>query len=422
MTAHWLGVAMTTFAAVPRPAAPHHGFWASTAPLLPFLILGVAFFVFCLIDLARTEAVRYLPKWAWAAICLVSIPLGGIIYLSVGKAPRADRIAASPDQPRQLPPYVRRSPTSPSRDDAARMIEVDRLTKRFGPLVALDGLSFVVRPGRVTGFLGPNGAGKSTAMRTILGLDAPTGGRAVVGGRAYRDLVRPLHQVGSLLDANALHPGRSAWHHLRSAAQANGIRTRRVEEVLQLTGIDAVARRAVRTFSLGMKQRLGIALALLGDPPVLVFDEPANGLDPEGIHWIRQLFTSLAAEGRTVFISSHLMSEMALTADHLIIIGQGRVLADTPINQFIEVDAHSDVLVRSPQADVLAGLLAARGATVTAAPEHGLAVAGIDAPSIANLAAEHSIPVHELTPRHATLEQAYLRLTETSLDYRAGTA
>ena len=300
------------------------------------------------------------------------------------------------------------------------MIEVDQLSKRFGALTALDDLSFTVRPGRVTGFLGPNGAGKTTTMRVILGLDAPTAGRALVAGRRYGQMFRPLRRVGSLLDANAVHPGRSAYQHLWSVAQSNGISRRRVEQVLQLTGVDAVAPRPVGTFSLGMKQRVGIGLALLGDPPVLVFDEPVNGLDPEGIHWVRELFKSLAAEGRTVFVSSHLMSEMELTAEHLIIIGRGQLLADTPMDQFVETNARSDVLVRSPQAHELAQLLDAHGATVTGDGDHGLAVTGLDAPAIADLAAERAIRVHELTPRHATLEQAYLDLTEASVDYHAG--
>jgi ABC-2 type transport system ATP-binding protein len=302
------------------------------------------------------------------------------------------------------------------------VIEVDQLTKRFGSVIALDDLSFTVRPGHVTGFVGPNGAGKSTTMRVILGLDAPTAGRALVDGRRYGQIVRPLRQVGSLLDANAMHPGRSGWQHLRSVARSNGIGKRRVSEVLQLTGVQDVARRPVGTFSLGMKQRLGIALALLGDPPVLVFDEPVNGLDPEGIHWVRELITTLAAEGRTVFVSGHLMSEMALTADHLIIIGRGRLLADTPIDRFVQANARADVLVRSPRADALRHLLTTQGATVIVDGDQGLAVTGLDAPTIADLAAERAIPVHELTPRHATLEQAYLDLTATSVDYHAGTA
>jgi ABC-2 type transport system ATP-binding protein len=301
------------------------------------------------------------------------------------------------------------------------MIEVCGLTKRFGPVTAVDGLSFTVRPGRVTGFLGPNGAGKTTTLRIILGLDAPAAGRALVGGRPYREIVRPLYGTGAMLDANAVHPGRSAWHHLRSIARSNGIGPGRVTEVLALTGLDAVAGRRAGGFSLGMKQRLGIAAALLGDPPVLMFDEPANGLDPEGIHWIRQLFRALAGEGRTVFVSSHLMSEMALTADHLIIIGRGRLIADTPTDRFVESRGRRDVLVRSPRPADLAALLTGHGATVTDEPGGGLAVAGLDAPAIADLAAAHGLPVHELVPRHASLEDAYLDITGDAAEYRTGT-
>jgi ABC-2 type transport system ATP-binding protein len=301
------------------------------------------------------------------------------------------------------------------------MIEVDQLRKRFGPVTAVDGLSFMVRPGLVTGFLGPNGAGKTTTMRIILGLNAPTSGTALVSGRRYQAITRPLRQVGSLLDATAVPGGRTAWFHLLSIAQSNGIGRRRVTEVLRLTGLDTAAGRRLRGFSLGMKQRLGIAAALLGDPPVLMFDEPVNGLDAEGVRWIRQLLRSLAAEGRTVFVSSHLMSEMAQAADHLIIIGRGRLLADTPTDRFVESNARADVLVRSPRADELADLLAGRGAAVVRQDDGGLAVTGLDAPAIAGLAAGHGIPVHELVPRHASLEQAYLDLTEGSVEYRAGT-
>ncbi len=300
------------------------------------------------------------------------------------------------------------------------MIEVDRLSKRFGPVTAVDGLSFAVRPGHVTGFLGPNGAGKTTTMLIILGLDAPTSGTALVEGRRYQGIIRPLHEVGSLLDANAVHPGRSAYNHLLSVAQSNGIGRRRVTEVLQLTGLDAVADRRAGGFSLGMKQRLGIATALLGDPPVLMFDEPVNGLDTEGIQWIRQLFKSLAAEGRTVFVSSHLMSEMALTADHLIIIGRGRLIANTPTARFVESSSRRDVLVRSPRAGEFAGLLTTRGAAVVPEDDGGLAVTGMDAPAIGDLAAENGIAVHELVPRHASLEEAYLDITSDSVEYRAG--
>jgi len=302
------------------------------------------------------------------------------------------------------------------------MIEVDQLRKRFGPVIAVDGLSFTVRPGRVTGFLGPNGAGKTTTMRIILGLNAPTSGTALVGGRRYQEIIRPLRQVGSLLDATAVPGGRTAWSYLLSIAQSNGIGHHRVTEVLRLTGLGPAAGRRLRGFSLGMKQRLGIAAALLGDPPVLMLDEPVNGLDAEGVRWVRQLLRSLAAEGRTVFVSSHLMSEMAQTADHLIIIGRGRVLADTPTDRFVESSARADVLVRSPQADGLAALLAGHGAAVVRQDDGGLAVTELDAPAIAGLAAAHGIPVHELVPRHASLEQAYLDVTEGSVEYRAEAA
>ena len=298
------------------------------------------------------------------------------------------------------------------------MIEVDRLSKRFGPVTAVDDLSFAVRPGRVTGFLGPNGAGKTTTMRVILGLDAPTSGRALVGGRRYDGLIRPLREVGSLLDATALHAGRTACAHLQSIAQSNGISGRRVTEVLQLTGLEGVARRRTGGFSLGMKQRLGIAAAMLGDPPVLMFDEPVNGLDPEGIHWIRGFFRELAASGRTVLVSSHLMSEMAQTADHLVIIGRGRLLADLPTAEL--TGARRDVLLRSPRAAELAGLITAAGGTVTPQDDGALVVTGLDAADIGDLAAGHGIALHALVPRRASLEDAYLDLTGESTDFRAG--
>jgi len=299
------------------------------------------------------------------------------------------------------------------------MIEVHELTKRYGRAVAVDGLSFTVRPGRVTGFLGPNGAGKSTTMRVILGLDAPTTGWATVNGQPYQRLVRPVHQAGALLDAGAVHGGRTARDHLWAIAASNGIGVRRVDRVLALVGLGSVAGRRVRGFSLGMKQRLGIAAALLGDPPVLMFDEPVNGLDPEGIHWIRGLFKSLAAEGRTILVSSHLMSEMALTADHLIVIGRGRLIADVPIEEFVRQSSGSDVLVRSPAGGALAGLLSQQGASVTAETDGGLAVTGLDAAVIGEAAREHGIALHELTPRHASLEEAFMELTRDSVDYHA---
>jgi len=300
------------------------------------------------------------------------------------------------------------------------MIELDRVTKRFGPVTAIDDLSFAVRPGHVTGFLGPNGAGKTTTMRIILGLDAPTSGTALVGGRRYQQIVCPLRLVGALLDASAVHGGRTAYDHLLSVARSNGIGRSRVAQVLELTGLSDVARHRVGTFSLGMKQRLGIAGALLGEAPVLMFDEPVNGLDPEGVRWIRLLLRRLAAEGRTVLVSSHLMSEMALTADHLIIIGRGRLLADTSTDQLTKSSARADVLVKSPGAAELTSLLTARGAAVTAEGDGGLAVTGLDAPAIADLAAQHGIAVYELVPRQASLEQAYMDLTANSTDYRAG--
>jgi ABC-2 type transport system ATP-binding protein len=394
--------------------------------VIALLLCALAFDAFCLVSLARNEASN-LPKWAWALIICVSCPWGGLAYLIFGRAGEMLRapelpglLAEPPDAALERPARPARPPRPPRLAERGRvMIEVDALTKRFGPVTALDGLGFTVHTGQVTGFLGPNGAGKTTTMRIILGLDVPTSGRALVGGHPYRGVIRPLHQVGSLLDAGALHPGRSAYAHALSLAQSNGIGRRRVAEVLGLTGLESVADRRVKTFSLGMKQRLGIALALLGDPPVLMFDEPVNGLDPEGVHWIRQLFKSLAAEGRTVFVSSHLMGEMALTADHLIIIGRGRLLADMPTAEFIAANARGDVLVRSPRPGDLAGLLTSHGATVAIEGDGGLAVSGMDAPAIADLAAVYGIGVHELTPRRASLEDAYLDITKGSVEYHA---
>jgi ABC-2 type transport system ATP-binding protein len=299
------------------------------------------------------------------------------------------------------------------------MIELAGLTKRFGPVTAVDELSFTVRPGRVTGFLGPNGAGKTTTMRLILGLDLPTSGTALVGGRRYRQIIRPLRQVGSLLDATAVHGARTAYDHLLSVAVSNGVRRSRLPEVLELTGLESVAAKRIRGFSLGMKQRLGIAAALLGEPPVLIFDEPVNGLDADGVRWIRQLFRQLATDGRTVLVSSHLMSEMALTADHLIVMGHGKLLADASTQSLTKSSVRADVLVRSPRASELAELLTARGAAVTPEPDGGLAVTGLDAPVIADLAAAQGIAVHELAPRQPSLEQAYLDLTAESTEYRA---
>jgi ABC-2 type transport system ATP-binding protein len=299
------------------------------------------------------------------------------------------------------------------------MIEVHELTKRFGATLAVDRLSFTVRPGRVTGFLGPNGAGKTTTMRMILALDRPTSGTALVDGRPYPRLSRPLCTVGAVLDAGGAHPGRRAADHLRYLARSNGLGRRRVREVLDRVGLSEVAGRRVRGFSLGMRQRLGIAAALLGDPPVLMFDEPVNGLDPEGIRWIRELMRALAAEGRTVLVSSHLMSEMALTADHLIVIGRGRLISNTGLADFVRASSRGHVVVRSPRAAELARLLAAEGAAVE--PDDGaLAVTGLDAATLGDLAAGHGIALHELASRHASLEEAFMELTDGSVDFRAG--
>ncbi|QKW32808.1 ATP-binding cassette domain-containing protein [Actinomadura sp. NAK00032] len=297
------------------------------------------------------------------------------------------------------------------------MIEVRGLTKRYGEVPAVDGLDFTVRPGEVTGFLGPNGAGKSTTMRMILGLDAPTSGTATVGGRPVAAHPVPLKAVGALLDAGAVLPGRSAYHHLLALAAGNGIGRRRVEAVLDEVGLKSVARRAAGTYSLGMKQRLGIAAALLGDPPVLVLDEPLNGLDPEGIVWIRKLMRRMAAEGRAVMMSSHLMGEIELTVDHLIVIGRGRLIADTGMAEFIAAHSDRQVVVRSPYADVLGRRLTAAGATVRARGEDGLTVTGLDSADVGALAAAACIELHELTVRQASLEQAFMDLTQDSVEY-----
>jgi ABC-2 type transport system ATP-binding protein len=301
------------------------------------------------------------------------------------------------------------------------MIEVDHVSKRFGKVIAVDDLSFTVRPGHVTGFLGPNGAGKSTTMRVVLGLDEPTAGAARVNGRPYHEIACPLHEVGSLLDAGAVHGGRTAWLHLLSVAQSNGIGKSRTAEVLALAGLHEVKNKQIGGFSLGMKQRLGIATAVLGDPPVLIFDEPVNGLDPEGVHWIRELFKAFAAEGRTVFVSSHLMSEMALTADRLIIIGRGKLLADTSVDELTQA-SRSDVLVKSPQAEELSGLLSAEGATVVTASgvPDTLTVTGTEAGAIGDIALRNGIAVHELTPRRASLEEAYMKITADSVQFHGG--
>jgi ABC-2 type transport system ATP-binding protein len=298
-------------------------------------------------------------------------------------------------------------------------IEARHLTKRYGSTLAVDDLSFEVHPGVVTGFIGPNGSGKTTTMRLILGLDGPTSGDVTVGGKLYRDLPAPLREVGALIDAKAVHPSRSARHYLVALAQSNAIPVSRVDEVLGLVGMDAVADRRVGGFSLGMGQRLGIAGALLGDPPVLMFDEPLNGLDPEGIVWIRQLMQHLAGEGRTVFVSSHLMNEMAVTAGHLIVIGQGKLLRDEGMTTFIESSSEHWVLVRSPQLAELSTQLEAAGATVKPGPDGSIEVAGMDSSAVGDLAAARGLTLHELATHRASLEDAFMDLTHDSVEYRA---
>ncbi|AWB87308.1 ABC transporter ATP-binding protein [Mycetocola zhujimingii] len=300
------------------------------------------------------------------------------------------------------------------------MIEAHNLTKTYGAKTAVNDVSFTVRPGAVTGFLGPNGAGKSTTMRMIVGLDRPTAGRVTVNGRLYREHTSPLSEVGALLDAKAVHAGRSAENHLLALAATHGIPRSRVKEMIELTGLQSVARKRVGGFSLGMGQRLGIAAALLGDPKTLLLDEPINGLDPEGIRWVRALVRNLAAEGRAVLLSSHLMSEMALTADHLIVLGKGRVIADAPIAEIIGGATQSGVRVRSPRASVLATALTAPGITVTHVEHDLLTVSGLTAGAIGDVAARDGIALHELTPVTASLEEAYLQLTNDDVEYRTG--
>ncbi|MDX2938025.1 ATP-binding cassette domain-containing protein [Streptomyces ipomoeae] len=299
------------------------------------------------------------------------------------------------------------------------MIELVGLTKRFGEKVAVNNLTFAVRPGIVTGFLGPNGAGKSTTMRMILGLDRPTAGDVRIDGKHYGGLRDPLKYIGALLDAKAVHGGRSAFNHLLCLAQSNGIPKARVHEVLDTVGLTAVARKKAKGFSLGMGQRLGIAGALLGDPRILMFDEPGNGLDPEGIHWIRHVMKSLAAQGRTVFVSSHLMSEMALTADHLVVIGQGRLLADTSMADFIQQNSRSYVRIRTPNRERLLDVLYEAGVIVVETGDGTLEVEGGKPEQIGELAARHQIVLHELSPRQASLEEAFMRLTAESVEYHA---
>ncbi len=306
------------------------------------------------------------------------------------------------------------------------MIEATGLTKRYGSTVAVDDLSFTIRPGLVTGFLGPNGAGKTTTMRLILSLDKPSAGSVTVSGKPYAQLASPMREIGALLDARAMHGGRSARSHLLCLAQTNGIPASRVDDVLGIVGLTDVAAKRSKGFSLGMSQRLGIAAALLGDPQILMFDEPVNGLDPEGILWIRTLMQSLAAEGRTVLVSSHLMSEMENTADHLVVIGRGRLIADCGIKEFIAASRHQVILVRTPQPSALAAAIASAGGTTSAATsaagavgEGAIEVRGLTEDQVADLAFAHGIRLHHLSTSKVSLEQAFMELTADSVEYQA---
>jgi ABC-2 type transport system ATP-binding protein len=300
------------------------------------------------------------------------------------------------------------------------MIEARHLTKRYRNTTAVDEVSFVVQPGRVTGFLGPNGAGKSTTMRMVLGLDTPTSGEVRVNGKPYAQLADPLRSVGALLDAKAIVGSRSAANHLKWLADSNGIDRRRVSEVLDIVGLSDVAAKRVGTFSLGMNQRLGIAAALLGDPETVMFDEPINGLDPDGIVWIRNLMKSLASEGRTVFLSSHLMSEMALTADHLLVIARGRIIADASTEEFVNGNSAPSVRARAVEQDDLVAALGRRGAVVERCPDGSLIVTGLDCAAVGGAASAHGITLIELAPQVSSLEEAFFDLTRDETDYHAG--
>jgi ABC-2 type transport system ATP-binding protein len=302
------------------------------------------------------------------------------------------------------------------------MITVTGITKRYGGTLAVDDLSFDVKPGQVTGFLGPNGSGKSTTMRMIMGLDRPDAGQTTVNGVTYGHLGWPLREVGALLEARAIHPGRSAQNHLLALAQTNDIPGSRVDEVLDVVGLASVAHKRAGTFSLGMGQRLGIASALLGDPSVLLFDEPINGLDPEGIRWVRNLLKGLGREGRTVFVSSHLMSEMALTADHLVVIGRGRLIAEMPVADFIAQSSQQFVRVRTVQPNEFREAMESNGATVAQEEDGALSVVGLNAEEIGDIAFDRRLPLRELSPQLASLEEAFMELTQDSVDYRPGAA
>ena len=300
------------------------------------------------------------------------------------------------------------------------MITAENLRKTYGSKTAVDGISFTAQPGRVTGFLGPNGAGKSTTMRMAVGLDRPSAGTITVNGRPFTQHRAPLREVGAVLDAGATHPGRTARQHLKVLAATHGIGAKRVEEVIELTGLGTVAKKRIKGFSLGMNQRLGIAAALLGDPATLIFDEPVNGLDPEGVRWVRQMCRQLAAEGRTVFLSSHLMSEMAQTADHLVVLGRGRIIADAPIQELIDAGGPGRVLVRSEQAVELMNALSAPEVTLTSRDAETFEVSGMDPRAVGQRALEVGAVLHELTPLRSSLEDTYMQLTNDEVEYRSG--
>ena len=302
------------------------------------------------------------------------------------------------------------------------MIEVRNLTKRYDQTTAVNDLSFTVKPGIVTGFLGPNGSGKSTTMRLILGLDAPTSGDVTVNGKHYAEHAAPLHEVGALLEARSVHTGRSAYNHLLALAQTHGIPRSRVDELIELVGLESVAKKRAGQFSLGMGQRLGIAAALLGDPEVVMLDEPVNGLDPDGIRWVRDLMKTLAAEGRTVFLSSHLMSEMALTADHLVVIGRGRLIADVSVEEFIRRHSRNVVLVRSPQATELAALISSPDVSVNAIEPGLLEVEGLSARQVGEQAALNNFVLYQLKSEQASLEEAFMSFTRDELEFHATTS
>jgi ABC-2 type transport system ATP-binding protein len=300
------------------------------------------------------------------------------------------------------------------------MIEAEGLTKNYGDKRAVDGLTFTVRPGIVTGFLGPNGSGKSTTMRLILGLDAPSAGDVRVNGKHYRDHAAPLHEVGALLEARSVHTGRSAYNHLLALAQTHGLPRRRVDEMVDLVGLHEVAKKRAGQFSLGMGQRLGIACALLGDPHTVMLDEPVNGLDPEGIHWIRNLLKELAAQGRAVFVSSHLMGEMALTAERLIVIGRGKLIADTTVEELVRQASGTIVRVRSPQAEELRGRLAGPGIKVVSISPGLLEIDGLSSEQIGETAARNGFVLYELTPQQVSLEEAFMDMTRDDVEFKTG--